>query len=131
MATSVPSPVFVLSASYSPMALTVAIILALFAPWPWNLIAVLAGLAIETVELTWGLRLARRWRPQTGAEAMIGQVAEVVAPCHPTGQVRVQGELWEARCIEGADVGESVRIERIEGLTLVVAPLARSDHQGR
>jgi membrane-bound serine protease (ClpP class) len=102
------------------VALTVAIILAFFAPWPWNLIAVLSGLAIETVELTWGLRLARRWRPRTGAEAMIGQTAEVVAPCHPTGQVRVQGELWEARCAQGADAGESVRIERLEGLTLVV-----------
>jgi membrane-bound serine protease (ClpP class) len=107
------------------MALTVAIILALFAPWPWNLIAILTGLGIETVELTWGLRLARRWRPRTGAEAMIGQTAEVVAPCHPTGQVRVQGELWAARCAEGADVGERVRIERLEGLTLVVAPIAR------
>jgi hypothetical protein len=73
------------------MALTVAIILAFFAPWPWNLVAVLVGLGIETVEITWGLRLARRWRPQTGAEAMIGQTAEVVAPCHPDGQVRVRG----------------------------------------
>jgi membrane protein implicated in regulation of membrane protease activity len=104
------------------MALTVAVLLALFVlPWPFNLVAVLAGLGIEAGELTWGLRLARRWRPQTGAEAMIGQVAEVVAPCHPTGQVRVGGELWEARCDEGADVGESVRIERLEGLTLVVS----------
>lgn len=109
------------------MALTVAIILAFFAPWPWNLIAVLSGLAIETVELTWGLRLARRWRPRTGAEAMIGQTAEVVAPCHPTGQVRVQGELWEARCAQGADAGESVRIERLEGLTLVVTPARESE----
>jgi membrane-bound serine protease (ClpP class) len=107
------------------MALTAAIILAFFAPWPWNLVAILVGLGIETVELTWGLRLARRWRPQTGAEAMIGQVAEVVAPCHPTGQVRVQGELWEARCDEGADVGETVRIERLDGLTLVVVPTHR------
>ena len=107
------------------MALTVSIILALFLPWPWNLGAVLVGLGIEAVELTWGLRLARRWRPQTGAEAMIGQVAEVVAPCHPTGQVRVQGELWEARCAERADVGQTVRIERLEGLTLVVVPMDR------
>jgi membrane protein implicated in regulation of membrane protease activity len=104
------------------VALTVAIILAFFAPWPWNLVAVLTGLGIESVELTWGLRLARRWRPRTGAEAMIGQTAEVVAPCHPTGQVRLQGELWEARCAQGADVGESVLIERLEGLTLVVTP---------
>jgi membrane-bound serine protease (ClpP class) len=107
------------------VALTVAIILALFAPWPWNLIAILTGLGIETVELTWGLRLARRWRPQTGAEAMIGQIAEVVTPCHPSGHVRVQGELWEAYCAEGVDVGQSVRIESLRDLTLVVAPLAR------
>jgi membrane protein implicated in regulation of membrane protease activity len=107
------------------MALTVAIILALFLPWPWKVVAVLTGLGIEAVELTWGLRLARRWRPQTGAEAMIGQLAEVVAPCHPTGQVRVLGELWEARCAEGADVGQTVRIERLEGLTLVVVPTDR------
>jgi membrane protein implicated in regulation of membrane protease activity len=110
------------------MALTIAIILALlFAPWPWNLIVVLAGLGIEIVELTWGLRLARRWRPQTGAEAMIGQIADVVVPCHPNGQVRVHGELWAARCEEGAETGERVRIERLEGLTLVVVPETRKD----
>jgi membrane-bound serine protease (ClpP class) len=106
------------------VALTVAIVVALLAPWPWNLTAILVGITIEAVELTWGLRLARRWRPQTGAEAMIGQLAEVVAPCHPNGQVRVQGELWEARCTSGADVGETVRIERLDGLILVVARTA-------
>ena len=109
------------------MALTVAIILAFFAPWPWNLIAVLGGIGIEAVELGWGLRLARRWRPQTGAEAMVGRLAQVVAACHPIGQVRVHGELWEARCAEGADVGQRVRIEALDGLTLVVAPESRSD----
>jgi membrane protein implicated in regulation of membrane protease activity len=113
------------------VALTVAIILALFfAPWPLNLIAIVGGVVIELVELTWGLRLARRWRPQTGAEAMIGQLAEVVVPCHPNGQVRFRGELWAARCVEGAEVGESVRIERLEGLTLFVAPTLRGGERG-
>ena len=102
------------------MALTVAIVLAFFLPWPWNLVVVLGGLTIEAVELTWGLRLARKWRPQTGAEAMIGGVAEVVAPCRPNGQVRIQGELWEARCDQGADIGERVRVIGRDGLTLVV-----------
>jgi membrane-bound serine protease (ClpP class) len=111
------------------VALTVAIILAFFAPWPWNLVAVLTGLAIETVELTWGLRLARRWRPQTGAEAMIGKEAEVEAPCRPTGQVRVDGELWEAYCAEGAETGETVRIDRLDGLTLVVSRQPKSGSQ--
>jgi len=104
------------------VALTVAIVLALiFLPWPWNLAVILGGAAVETVELAWGLSLARRWKPKTGAEAMIGEDAEVVSACHPLGDVRVRGELWRARCEEGADVGETVRIESIEGLTLVVA----------
>jgi len=109
------------------MALTVAIIVAvLFLPWPWNLLVVLGGLGIEAGELTWGLRLARRWRPRTGAEAMIGETAQVVSPCRPLGQVRVQGELWRARCDEGANVGDAVRILRLEGLTLVVVPTGGS-----
>ena len=103
------------------MALTVAIVLAfLFVPWPWNVFVVLGGVAIETGELVWGLRLARRWKPRTGAEAMIGETAEVVTPCRPIGEVRVHGELWQARCEDGAGAGETVRIERLEGLTLVV-----------
>ena len=104
------------------MALTIALILAiLFVPWPWNVLVILAGLGVETGEVIWGLRLARRWKPKTGAEAMIGREAEVVSPCRPLGQVRVHGELWQASCAEGADPGERVRIDRIDGLTLIVA----------
>jgi membrane protein implicated in regulation of membrane protease activity len=107
------------------MALTVAVLLALFVlPWPLNLVAVVAGVGVEAAELTWGLRLARRWRPQTGAEAMIGQTAEVVVACRPHGHARIAGELWEAWCDEGADVGDRVRIERLEGLTLIVTQTA-------
>jgi membrane protein implicated in regulation of membrane protease activity len=108
------------------LALTVAIVLALiFLPWPWNLVAILGGLAVETGELAWGLSLARRWKPKTGAEAMIGEEARVVAACRPLGEVRVQGELWQARCDEGADIGETVRIESIDGLTLLVRPASK------
>jgi len=103
------------------VALLLAVLLAFFVlPWPWGLIAIAGGLAVETVELTWGLRLARRWKPGTGAEAMIGKEARVVARCRPLGQVKVHGELWHARCEEGADIGQKVQIEAIEGLMLVV-----------
>ena len=105
------------------MALTIAVVLALlFLPWPWNLLVILGGLAIEMGELTWGLRLARKWRPATGAEAMIGEEAEVTSACRPDGQVRIKGELWQARCEAGANVGETVRVDRLDGLTLVVSP---------
>jgi membrane protein implicated in regulation of membrane protease activity len=36
--------------------------------------------------------------------------------------VRVNGELWAARCSEGASRGDTVRVEGVDGLTLVVAP---------
>lgn len=88
---------------------------------------ILGGLAIETGELAWGLRLARRWKPKTGAEAMIGKDAVVVKQCRPLGEVRVHGELWRALCEDGAEVGERVRIERLEGLTLVVTRPSASD----
>ncbi|HEX6680300.1 MAG TPA: NfeD family protein, partial [Gaiellaceae bacterium] len=110
------------------VALTIALILAiLFVPWPWSLFVIMGGLAIETGEIVWGLRLARRWKPKTGAEAMIGREAEVVSPCRPLGEVRVHGELWKARCEEGAEVGDRVCIERIEGLTLLVTRASASD----
>jgi membrane protein implicated in regulation of membrane protease activity len=53
---------------------------------------------------------------------MIGREAEVVEECRPVGTVRVNGELWSARCPEGARSGEAVRVNGVDGLTLVVSP---------
>ena len=106
------------------MILILAIVVsALFLSWPWNLVVVLCGAIAEVGEVAWGLRLARRWRPKTGPETMVGKTAEVVVPCRPSGQVRVHGELWEAHCAAGADTGEDVRITALEELTLVVEPV--------
>jgi membrane-bound serine protease (ClpP class) len=55
-----------------------------------------------------------------GIETLIGELAEVVTRCVPLGQVRLQGEIWRARCDEGAERGEHVRVTAIEELTLVV-----------
>lgn len=104
------------------MALIVSIILALFVSFPWNALIVLAGISVEVVEVTWGLRLARKWRPRMGPETMIGMRAEVVTPCRPTGQVRMNGELWEATCATGLDIGETAIVKRMDGLTLTVEP---------
>jgi membrane protein implicated in regulation of membrane protease activity len=46
----------------------------------------------------------------------------VTTACRPVGQVRTKGELWQARCEAGAGVGDAVRVERLDGLTLVVSP---------
>jgi membrane protein implicated in regulation of membrane protease activity len=103
--------------------LITSVILSFFFPWPWNLVVVLAGVIGEVGEIVWGRRLAKRWRPKTGAEAMIGKTAEVVENCRPAGHVRVDGELWEATCAAGADAGETVRITAVDRLTLTVVPV--------
>jgi len=104
------------------MVLTVAIILALVLPHPANIVVLVLGVVGEVGEIVWGRRLARRWRPKTGVETLVGQTADVVVECRPHGQVRVHGELWEADCEEGADVGDTVRIVGREDLTLTVVP---------
>jgi membrane-bound serine protease (ClpP class) len=102
------------------------VVLAFFVPWPWTLVVVAVGIVLEIGEITWGRRLARRWRAKTGAEAMVGRVARVVEACRPDGRVRIDGELWQATCPAGADVGESVRVEGVRKLTLDVVPVANA-----
>jgi membrane protein implicated in regulation of membrane protease activity len=104
--------------------LVLALLLVLFVlPMPWAVVVLALGVVGEVGEIVWGRRLARRWRPRTGAESMIGREAEVVSACRPTGQVRIGGELWGARAEAGADPGEIVRVDAVDGLTLAVSPL--------
>jgi membrane protein implicated in regulation of membrane protease activity len=103
------------------MLLVVAILLAIFVleePWTW--VVVLAGATFELGEATLFVWWSKRRRAVVGAEALIGQRALVSAECRPSGQVRVVGELWQARCDPGADVGDEVIVTALDGLTLVV-----------
>lgn len=104
------------------MAVVVAILLAVFIlPSPWGLIAIVAAALVEIGESWFWIRFTQRRRSVTGAEGLVGAEAVVVEPCRPEGRVRVQGELWRARCARGAEVGEHVRVLRVGGdLTLEV-----------
>jgi membrane protein implicated in regulation of membrane protease activity len=86
--------------------------------WGWALIAL--GAVVELAESYLWVHWSRRRRPKVGTEDMIGREAVVVTPCHPDGQVRVFGELWQARCESRADIGERVVVERVDGLKLTV-----------
>jgi membrane-bound serine protease (ClpP class) len=100
-----------------------ATLLALFVvPAPWGLVLVAATAVVEVAETYFWIRLSRRRLIQAGAETLIGARAVVASSCRPAGQVRVQGELWRARCEAGADLGETVRVVGREGLTLLVEP---------
>lgn len=68
---------------------------------------------------------AHRAEPvRTGSEELIGSFAEVRSTLDPEGQVWAGGTVWGARLGAGEDgparLGDRVRIEAIDGLTLVV-----------
>jgi len=56
---------------------------------------------------------------------VVGRQVEVVAACRPDGRVRLQSERWKARCSEGAEMGDTVVVEAVEQLTLIVSSPAR------
>lgn len=104
------------------MLLIVAVIvgfLFLEEPWRWVVIAVAA--LIELAEVLFWLGWNRRRRATVGVETLVGREALVVSPCLPAGQVRLDGEIWAAVCPDGADEGEAVVVEAIDGLTLAVS----------
>jgi membrane protein implicated in regulation of membrane protease activity len=99
------------------MLLLGAILLAIFiVPWPWGLVVVIVGGTIDIVESLVLMRWSRRRRAATGAEALVGQRAIVATPT----QVRITGELWEARSADVLIPGEEVVVRGVEGLTLLV-----------
>lgn len=62
---------------------------------------------------------------RTGTEEMIGASAEARSTIDPDGRVWLGGTIWSARLAEGAGpvgLGDRVRVEAVDGLTLVVRP---------
>ena len=89
---------------------------------PLRFVLLFCALAIEVGEVFLWIRFLRRYRVTTGAEGMVGERAVVMGP----GRVRVRGEIWQARGGEEESAGETVRIARVDGLTLVVEPEPRA-----
>jgi membrane protein implicated in regulation of membrane protease activity len=104
------------------MLIFVAIALLLLLSSPWNVVAFLVLLPLWVLELFGWNRTTKRHRKAVGAETLIGREAVVTLPCRPEGQVRLDGEIWEARCEAGASTGDRVRVTGREKLTLIVEP---------
>jgi membrane protein implicated in regulation of membrane protease activity len=104
------------------MLLITGVVLLFVLPSPWNVAALLAGLVLWLGEVFAIWRLVRRKQVQAGAETLIGRSATVIAACNPLGQVQLSGEseIWRARCAEGAERGETVRVVGLDEITLIV-----------
>ena|SRR5215510_5464716 len=104
------------------MLIIVALILLFVLPHPWNVIVAAIVAVVWFGELYLWNRTVRGRRRVVGAQTLVGMIGEVREACRPKGQVFVNGELWEARCEEGADPGTRVKVLAINGLTLEVRP---------
>jgi membrane protein implicated in regulation of membrane protease activity len=79
------------------MFLLLAPLLLILLPSPLNLVGAFASLALGVAEVMYWQRRMRRRKVVRGVENLVGATGEVTEPCAPLGQVRLQGELWEAR----------------------------------
>jgi membrane-bound serine protease (ClpP class) len=89
-------------------------------------IPLIAGLAVAgallIAAITWLAVQARRRPVATGAEAMIGELVEVIEDAGDHWLVRYGGELWNAHASIALHPGQRARIVRISGLTLWLEP---------
>jgi len=73
-------------------------------------------------------------RVRTGTEEMVGATAEARSSIDPDGRVWLGGTIWSARLAAGASpvkLGDKVRVEAVDGLTLVVSPAAQTSTQSK
>ncbi|HTS74052.1 MAG TPA: NfeD family protein [Gaiellaceae bacterium] len=102
------------------MLIIVAFLLLFLLPSPWNLVGFLVAIPLWVLELLGWNRTVKNRKKAVGAQTLIGMEGVVSAPCRPVGQIRVNGEIWEARCEAGASPGDRVRVVGRDRLMLIV-----------
>ncbi|MET0560501.1 MAG: NfeD family protein [Gaiellaceae bacterium] len=105
------------------MLVLIALLLAIFLlPSPWGVVAVAVALVIDLIEVGVGIWYSKRRKAAVGANALVGATGVALDELGPEGQVRVNGEIWRARCESGCASGASIVVRAVDGLTLEVEP---------
>jgi membrane protein implicated in regulation of membrane protease activity len=93
----------------------------------WSIIGFWIVLDVVLFPLTW--RAYDRERPGR-SRSMIGERGIARERLAPSGYVQVRGELWRAERIDNGlpvEKGQSVKIVKMDGLTLFVEPLTKGE----
>ena len=105
------------------MLFLIALLLALFVlPSPWGVIAVVVAIVVDLVEVGVGIWYSKRRKAKVGASTLVGMTGVAMDSLDPEGQVRINGEIWRARCDLGCEAGAPIVVRAVDGLTLEVAP---------
>ncbi len=78
------------------------------------------GLAL----LVYFLMKMRRTPVASGLDFMVGQVVHAMQAFEKTGYVLIEGERWKAHTTEPVEKGATVQVDRVDGLSLFVHPVA-------
>jgi membrane-bound serine protease (ClpP class) len=98
-----------------------AILLAIFVlPEPWGLVTIVIAGLLDIGEVIFFRQWSKRRKSRVGVELLVGREAVALSALAPRGQVRVSGEIWEARSESPVARGDEVVVRAVEGLTLVV-----------
>lgn len=101
-----------------------AIVLAILVlPSPWGGVAIVVAAVIDVAETAFFVRWSKRRRATVGVETLVGRRATVVRALHSSGgQVKLDGEVWEARSDTDLLPGAEVVVRAVDGLVLEVEP---------
>jgi len=88
-----------------------------------------AGISVFLMRLV--LR-SRKWKPAAGVEELLSEQGIAVMGLQGgiEGMIRIHGESWRATSAQDVAPGSSVKVLRIEGLKLHVAPVAPEGRAG-
>jgi membrane-bound serine protease (ClpP class) len=101
-------------------------------PWPGariylsTTLSVVLPLAVITIILMRFAWRATKSKAVTGSEGLVNLIGVARTDLDPDGKVLVRGELWDARAEKHIPPGSSVRVRKVEGLTLLVEPVEES-----
>ncbi|MDX1634257.1 MAG: NfeD family protein [Marinobacter sp.] len=89
----------------------------------WTLV-VMAGWLLKDALLYPFYRRALEGAPPQGMAALVGETATCLTPVDRRGLVRLRGEHWQARSVDGDTlaVGRRVRVVSHQGRVLLVKP---------
>jgi membrane protein implicated in regulation of membrane protease activity len=96
--------------------------------WPFHswIITLTVTLVICLIYLALGRRYVHRWsatkKEKTNVDLIVGKKGIVVQSLSPGlgGRVKVENEEWKARAEESIEVGETVVVTAVNGVTLSV-----------
>lgn len=91
----------------------------------WTALSVSIPLGLITAFLMAIALKARRNKLVSGSDGLIGEIGVAQTALDPRGKVFVHGGLWDAVASTNMAAGQSVVVQRVDGLVLQVAPAAQ------